>query len=128
MREHAGQLDQLGIGVYAVTFESQSRVEEHQSEDDLPFPLLRDPGRKAYQRFGLGRQPAMTIWGPSTLLYYARQLLRGQLPNRAEGADQYQLGGDVLLNPDGNGGTIYRSANPADRPSVESILRQIRKF
>lgn len=126
MREQADALDLLDVRVFAVTFESRARIAEYQREDPLPFPLLRDPRRNGYRLFGLERRPATTIWGPAALWYYGRRLLQGQLPKRASGSDQYQLGGDVILRFDRSGGWIYRSKNPADRPSVASITSLIR--
>ncbi|CAN5585617.1 hypothetical protein BH23CHL2_BH23CHL2_11060 [soil metagenome] len=127
MREQTSELDRLGVAVFAVTFESQSRIEAYQRDDPLPFPVLRDPGRRGYRLFGLGRRPATTIWGPATLWYYGRRLLQGELPGQAGESDQYQLGGDVVLRGDRAGGWVYRSSNPADRPSVGSILSLVER-
>ena len=123
LREYADELEHLGVQIYAVTFETASRVSIFQDRDPLPFPMLRDPQRNAYKRFGLGRRSATTIWGPKTLLYYGLGLPKGRLPRNSGDADQYQLGGDVLLGADRRRGWIYRSSDPVDRPSVGSILR-----
>jgi hypothetical protein len=123
LREHQAEFQSLNVAIYAVTFESPERVDELDFADQLPFPLLRNPNRDAFRRFGLGRRAATTIWGPATLWFYARRLLVGDLPSIATDTDPYQLGGDVMLRKDRSGGWIYSSAHPADRPSPQSILK-----
>lgn len=126
MREQSAALDELGARVFAVTFESRQRVEDFLDAEPLPYPVLRDPQRRAYAMFGLERRPATTIWGPSTLLYYGRSLLKGRLPVSSRDSDQYQLGGDVIVRADGRAGWIYQSSNPADRPTISSLLQILR--
>lgn len=126
MRERQDELEPYDVQIFAVTFESASRASEYQHDNPLPFPLLLDSGRSAYRRFGLGRKPATTVWGPKTLWYYAVRLLQGQTPEDSRGSDTYQLGGDVLLRADMSGGWIFRSKSPVDRPQVDAILRLLR--
>jgi hypothetical protein len=57
---------------------------------------------------------------------YIKLLLRGRklhLPS----ADIHQLGGDVLIDPAGIVRWRHVSSDPADRPSVESILEIVRR-
>ena len=124
MREREADLRARGVRVFGVTFESGARVAEYQQREAPPFPILRDPGRAAYRAFGISRAPAHRVWAPRTALFYARQLLRGRLPRHAR-SDYYQLGGDVLLTPGGEVGWVYRSREPADRPSVRAILARV---
>ncbi|MFW6074898.1 MAG: AhpC/TSA family protein [Chloroflexota bacterium] len=125
LRERRSELEDFEARLVAVAFESPSAIRQYQDEERLQVPLFRDPGRKAYRRFGLGRGEPSTIWGPQTLAYYGRELLRGRLPAK-HGADAYQLGGDVILRPDLSGGWVYRSQHPADRPSVDSVICRLR--
>lgn len=101
-------------------------MREYQEKGRLPFPTLRDPGRAGYKRFGIERQSARKIFSPGTIWYYIKRLFQGRLPALAQG-DYYQLGGDVLLDPDGSAVWVYQSQNPADRPSVDDILKEIDK-
>ncbi len=126
MCERQTALDELDVRVIAVTFESARAIERYQEKERLLVPLLRDPGRKAYRRFGLGRGDPASIWGRETLFYYGREFLRGRMPAQRR-ADAYQLGGDVILNADLSGGWIYRSRHPADRPSLDSVIEHLRR-
>jgi hypothetical protein len=44
---------------------------------------------------------------------------------RYGGADIYQSGGDFLLDRDGNVLFAYRGKDPADRPPMAVLLREI---
>ena len=124
LRERQAELDRRGVRVLAVTFEPESRVREYHEQGRLPFPTLRDPQRAGYQRFGIERRSARRIFSPGTIWYYLKSLLKGRKLEFAQ-SDYYQLGGNVLLGSDGSTLWVYRSQNPADRPSVDDILREI---
>ncbi len=125
MREREAELAACGVRVFAVTFEPARRVREYRARESAPYPILRDPERVAYRAFGLQRREhAACIWRPKTIWYYVKNALRGRLPHVAR-ADYYQLGGDVLLSPSGAVCWVYRSAEPADRPSVDLILKEV---
>lgn len=124
MREREAEFTQRGVRIVAVSFESDARTREFQMQQRLPFQLLRDPGRVAYKHFGLERAAVQTILAPATVWYYIRRVLSGQRQGRASG-DMYQLGGNVLLDSNGSALWVYRSNQPADRPSVDAILREI---
>jgi hypothetical protein len=123
LREREDEFQRRGVRIFAVSFESAARTGDYQQKERLPFPLLRDPRRAAYRQFGIERRPA-SIYRPSTVWYYVRSALRGQFPGRAQ-ADPFQLGGDVLLDCEGSTLWVYQSSQPADRPSVDAILKEI---
>lgn len=124
MRERRAELETRGVRILTVAFESSEQVRDFVARDAPGFPVLRDPERAAYRAFGFGRPGALRIWAPRTLAFYARKLLRGQLPRHFE-SDPFQLGGDVLLAPDGRPWWVYRSQQPADRPSVDQLLQAL---
>jgi hypothetical protein len=122
--EQEDEFQRRRVQIFAVTFESRRRTREYQRKERLPFPLLRDPRRTAYERFGIERRSGFGILQPATIVYYIKRFLQGQMPARVK-ADPYQLGGDVLIDVDGIVLWVYRSSQPADRPSVDAILREI---
>lgn len=129
MREREPELSALNVRVYAVTFESAARVRDYRANNTVAtgFPILRDPRREAYREFGLGRQGVESLANVRTLAFYARQTLRGRLP-RLHASDFGQLGGDVLLDAEGSAAWIYSSREPADRPSVDDIVRELKRL
>jgi hypothetical protein len=48
--------------------------------------------------------------------------MRGKTPEQTR-ADTSQLGGDVLIDPEGTVRMLHAGSGPADRPSVAAILR-----
>jgi hypothetical protein len=124
LRERQTEFDRRGVRVFAVTFESETRVREYQEKGRLPFPVLRDPRREGYKRFGIERQGTRKIYSPGTIWYYLKSVLKGRKLEFAQ-SDYYQLGGDVLLDADGSVFWVYQSQNPADRPSVDEILKHM---
>ena len=59
--------------------------------------------------------------GPTTLLAYAKEALRGTLPRRPTG-DTTQQGGDVLVDPDGVVRFHHVGAGSGYRPQIVEIL------
>jgi hypothetical protein len=128
LRERGDDLRAAGIErVYAVTFEPATRSAGYRAREQPGFPLLRDPRRAGYAAFGLGRGGTGHNWRPATAWYYVLHALRGRLPRLAR-TDYGQLGGDVLLARDGSVAWVYRSREPADRPSIDTILRAARQI
>jgi hypothetical protein len=93
--------------------------------DELPFPVLVDQERQAYDRWGLARARRRDIWlDPNVYKVYWR-LLRAGEKLRPGGTDVLQLGGDFILAPDGT--IAYaRPQQRDDRPPVGELLKAAR--
>ncbi len=87
----------------------------------LPFPLLSDPERDAYRAYGLRSGNLRRIFGPGTILAYAKLLAAGQWYHFRR-SDLLQLGGDFVIDAAGIVRYEYRSGAPHDRPSVDQII------
>ena len=91
----------------------------------LTVPLLSDPTWSTYRAFGFGRAGSRTLLlSPRTWWAGFRAALNGRLPHRPT-EDYAELGGDVLLAPDGRVAWIHRSRNAADRPRPADVLRNL---
>jgi hypothetical protein len=88
---------------------------------EVPWPVLVDLDRDAYRAWGLGRARPVDIWlSPATWARYARLLASGERL-RPLGRDTLQLGGDFIIDPDGN--VAYaRPQRRDDRPPVGELL------
>ena len=90
--------------------------------DALPFTVLVDRGRAAYARWGLRHAPWHTVWlDPGVYRNYWR-LLRSGDRLRSNGRDTLQLGGDLVIGPDGDV-VLSRPQHRDDRPAVRTLLR-----
>lgn len=90
-----------------------------------PFTILADPRRSAYRAFELKRLSWFRIFSPATLKLYVKLFRDGMKPQSYGRQDIYQSGGDFLLDREGRILFAHRSRDPADRPSVERLLREI---
>ncbi len=111
--------------VLVITFESGPQVPDYVRETELPWPLLIDESRTLYQGYGMTRGRWWEIWGFASWRAYGQLLLKGGRLRRSHG-DVHQLGGDVLIDPAGIVRFHHVSENPADRPSITSMLETVR--
>ena len=125
LHQQEGALRALNVRVAVVTFETVASARRYLTDMDLPWPLLLDETRDLYRAYGMERGKWWQIYSPGTLWAYLQLVLGGRKLEASEG-DTSQLGGDVLIDPDGIVRLHHVSANPADRPSVEELLSLVR--
>jgi len=126
LRQQQTDLAALDVRVLVVTFESASSARTYLGDTDLPWPLLLDDDRRLYRAYGMERGRWWQIYGPRTLWTYFRLIREGRRLETS-GGDPHQLGGDVLIDPEGVVRLQYVSANPADRPSVGRLISVVRR-
>ncbi len=119
-------MEALGIKILVVTFEVGALAQVYQRETKLRWPLLVDETRSLYSAYGMDRGRWWHIYGPASCWTYFNLLLCGRRLHRAKG-DVNQLGGDVLIDPNGVVRVHHVGSGPADRPSVSSLLKMVRK-
>ncbi len=110
--------------IVVVTFESGFLARSYVEETSLTWPLLVDDSRETYRSYGMLSASFWDIWGPKTWWVYLKEILKGERLRKSEG-DIAQRGGDVLIDPSGIVALHHIGAGPADRPTVESLLRRI---
>ncbi len=125
MRQHEDVLDTLGIGVVVVTFELGFLAQAYVRETQLAWPMLIDESREVYTAYGMNRGGWWDIWRPASWWAYAKLLARGHRMRPSKG-DVNQMGGDVLIDPNGVVRLLHVGSGPADRPSVASLLETVR--
>lgn len=110
------------VAAALITFTDPVNLTEHQQRLDLDFPVLSDPTRTAYEQYGFGRGSVRRVWGLRSARMYL-SLGRGGIRGlRVPTEDTLQLGGDVVIGPDGTIRYLYRSAGPDDRPPVADLI------
>jgi len=98
----------------------------YQATNELPFPVLGDPGRQVYSLYGLGRGSVARVWGLRAAKRYVSILRKdgfGRLQKSDE--DTLQLGGDFVIGPDGTLVYGFWGAGPDDRPSVDDLVTAV---
>ena len=90
-------------------------------ETRLSWPILVDHERKLYKAYGMEQGKAWNLYGPPAIWTYLKLLGRGRRLRRP-GTDIHQLGGDVLIDPQGMVRLHYVGVGPADRPTISALL------
>ena len=126
MRQREAEIEALGLQVVVVTFQGQAVARAYAKETKLAWPILVDESLELYGAYGMGRGRIRDVLGPASWLAYAKLMLRGRRP-RAPAGDPYQLGGDVLIDPEGIVRLHHVGSGPADRPEVERMLEIVRE-
>lgn len=111
--------------VVLITFTTTDELDHYQRRRRLPFPILLDTDRQVYDAYGLGRGSFLDVWGWRAIRRYW-QILRPSGPGsrrdlRSATEDTRQLGGDVVIAPDGRLAWAHWSERSTDRPSVDEI-------
>lgn len=126
MRRREEELQRLNVEVAVVTFEEKAAVERYLSDTGLSWPILLDAERSLYAAYEIERGGVWDVWGPASWGTYLKLLLKGRRLRKPTG-DVQQLGGDVLVDPQGVVRLRHVTANPADRPEISSILQLVRE-
>jgi peroxiredoxin len=119
VRDRCNEFGDAALAV--ITFGAPERAAAYQQELLAPLPVLVDQDRSTYQAYGLGRGGIWSVWGPRTWRAYARLIVRGRRFHRPTD-DTLQLGGDFVIGRDGRVLYAFRSADPDDRPTVDTLI------
>ena len=117
---------ELDARLACVTFAEKRLLAAFEREVGLDVELYGDPDREAYAALGFGRASLARVWLDLRVWARYAALLAGGRRPRAPEQDTLQLGGDVVLDPEGRIGWIYRSRGPEDRPSVDELISALR--
>ena len=117
LRQKQERLDELNIDVKLVAFDDDFMAKAYVAETKLDWPLLLDRDRTLYAAYGVSRGSWWAIYNAVSIAHYIWLMLRGVKPGKP-GEDWRQMGGDVLIDPDGIVRLHFVISNPHDRPSI----------
>ena len=128
MIEQKAEIAKLGAIVVLVAYDRPGLLATKMMRGlDVPYPILFDPSREAYQRWGLGRTGLFgAMLSPALNWRYLKLLLRGE---RFLGLapDMLQLGGDFILDRTHHVTFAHRMTNNGDRAEVSILLDELRR-
>ena len=121
-------LAEMGVSIVALFFSQVHRLPDYRVRFDIPesVPLLADEGRTVYKAYGMRVGALHEIYSPQVIAKYARLIGSGMKMRMKTDEDTRQLGGDVIVGPDGRIIFAHCSKNQADRPSIETLVAAIR--
>ena len=127
MQSRYDEIRALGAEVLVVTMSRPEVVAAYLKMKPWPFPVVCDPERAAYRRFGLGHTSWLAFFRPSVLVRYLGLMVRGwRVQKINEGEDALQLGGDFVLDENRKVVFAYPSRVATDRPKMEKLVEIIR--
>ena len=119
--QHKNKLDELNTRVIIISFSTLPAVQDWLDQTCSKFTVLLDPDRKVYKAYHLDRS-FLRAYHPKTLWFYTKVIISGGKMLDSHGDDTTQLGGDFIIDEEGNFSFIYPSENSSDRPPVEDLL------
>jgi hypothetical protein len=121
-------LASLGARIAVLFFSQLNRLPDYRKRHGIPpdIPLLADEGRTAYKAYGMRVGTLRQVYAPEVLAKYARLIKSGMNLRLKTDEDTRQLGGDIVVGPDGTVVFAVCSKNQADRPSVDEIVAAFR--
>ena len=125
MRDRPHDLGQT-TRIVLVTFGTRGVVSAYRRNNDLPYPVLIDEYRDSYRAYGFGRGSVWRVWGWKAARRYVEVLRAGAWRElRRPTDDTLQLGGDVVIAPDGTLAWSFQGEGPDDRPSVDELVAAV---
>lgn len=115
----------LNTRVFIISFGTLPALQQWMNDVCGTFTVLLDRDRVAYQAYGLERS-RLRSWHPRVVwVYIKRWFQHGQFYD-SHGDDTSQLGGDFIVDKNGNLRLVHASHDPTDRPSVDELLETLK--
>jgi len=121
LRQQELQFRDRNVDVAIITFDADVMATSYVRQTGLRWPLLIDSEHRTYDAYGMGRGSWWSILGPASIWNYLKLILRGRRVHKP-GSDYRQLGGDVLIDPNGIVRFYFASDSPHDRPDTAEIF------
>ena len=122
LRREQTRLDERKIEVKIVAFDDDVMAKAYAQQTNLPWPILLDRERELYAAYGMEKGSWWDVYNPVSVIRYIWLILRGRNVGKP-GSDWFQMGGDVLIDPNGIVRLHHPSSNPHDRPSVKQLFK-----
>ena len=121
MRRNQKQFEKAKARVVLVGLGTPSEADEFAAKYKIPFPIVADPEKKLYRKFGLKQMSALGLLSPGLALKGVTAILGGHGIGMPQG-DVRQLPGVFIINTAGQIIFNHIAENPADHPDAATIL------
>ena len=125
MRQRLAETERSDVEVLVIGFETPERLGRFCRRFEVPYRCLADESRAVYRAYGMGRASWLRTFTPRAIGPYLRHMMNGQPVRSRSDQDVRQRGGDFVVGPDGLIRLAYVSDDPADRPSLDDLLRHL---
>ncbi len=117
-----GEFKAAGVGLILIGQATPRDAAQFRRRQGIQLPVLADEGRVSYRAAGAKVANTSELFGPQSV---SKGLLAGARSRRIQTrtvGDAAQLGGSLVVRPDGNVTWSHMSANAGDNASPEEIL------
>jgi len=117
-----GEFKAAGVGLILIGQATPRHASQFRRRQGIQLPVLADEGRVSYRAAGAKVANTSELFGPQSV---SKGLLAGARSRRIQTrtvGDAAQLGGSLVVRPDGNVTWSHMSANAGDNASPEEIL------
>ena len=121
MRRSKKSFEKAGAQVVLVGMGTQSESAEFAAKFKVPYPMVADPEKKLYRKFGLKQMSAIGFFSPGLALKGITALAGGHGIGIPRG-DVRQLPGVFIIDTAGQVVFSHFSNDPADHPDSKTIL------
>ena len=125
LRNDWARFEDAGVGVVAIGQGSAARTKVFEQEMELPFPLLADPRRTAYQAYGLTQASLRAEANLAALGRHMRAAVAHGGAREAE-QDMGQLGGVFVVDTAGTVRLAKPQRSMSDVPANDDLLAAAR--
>ncbi|PIK38795.1 hypothetical protein BSL78_24373, partial [Apostichopus japonicus] len=126
LQEQADVLKGLNCKLVVISFGPPDGVRQWIDATGCKFDVLSDEKREIYSSVGLQRS-ASKSWNMKAIFPYAELWATGPKPNRIYHTDDpLQIGGDFILDKDGNFVFVHCSTSSDDRPPVDQLIATLK--
>ena len=121
MRQQYPEFQAIGLGVVVVGLGTPTRTKEFRQRIGAPFPILCDPRRESYRRYGLMRTDFRRELNVATLTHGVKDGLRHGVRSSSD-QDMLQLGGAFVIDGAGVVRYAHRARQWHDNAPIEELL------
>jgi hypothetical protein len=127
LRDHAGELRELGANVAAVGVGGAFYARGFRDDAQIDFPLLVDEKLAAYRAAGLEKASVFQVLSPSVFASRKRARAAGARQGKL-GQDPLQLGGSFVLAPGDRDLFVHRAADFGDNAPLVDLVGAVRTW
>ena len=125
LRPHVDELRAIGVDPYVIGSGTPAEARDFQRHVHVEsLPVLVDQPLASYAAAGWKRSAAATLH-PKSWLHGVKSMIAH--PQRKTAGDPWQLGGAMIVRPDGAVTFRYRSETGGDHPAVATLVDEARK-
>lgn len=122
MRDRHEEIASAGGAVVAIGMGWPQAAAAFKQEFRIPFPLLVDRTKESYRALGMTRGSWWDVAGPHVWTRALHNVLKGHPPLARAKQDVLQLGGTVVVTPDGELSLIHRSKSSDENLPVDDMI------